>query len=62
MTKKHRKEVAVKKTYGGGIEYTEDGQDGRIRATEYMYAKRNGTWKRGGSAERSEEKGGIRNV
>ena len=37
----------------GGAECTEDG---RIGATEY--AGGNGTWKRGGSAEQSEEKGG----
>ena len=35
----------------------EDGRDGRIRATEY--AKRNGTWKRGGGEGRIEEKGEL---
>ena len=42
----------VKRRTDGGVECTEDGQ---IGATEY--ARGNGTRKRGGSAERSEEKG-----
>ena len=40
----------------GCAECTEDGRDRRIGATEY--AGGNGTWKRGGGAERSEETGG----
>ena len=41
--------VFVKETYGRDAEFTEDGQDKRIGATEY--AEGNGTWKRGGDAE-----------
>ena len=40
----------VKETYGRDAEYTEDGRDERIGATEY--AEGNGTRKRGGKAER----------
>ena len=46
----------VKETDGRNAECTEDGRDGRIGATEY--AGENGTRKRGGGAERSEETGG----
>ena len=42
--------IPVKETYGRDAEFTEDGQDGRIRATEY--AGGNGTRKRGRDAER----------
>ena len=52
--------TSVKETYGRGAGCMEDGRDGRIRAMEY--AGGNGTQKRGGSAERSEEKGEMRNV
>ena len=49
--------ICVKETYGWGAECTEDG---RIGATEY--AGGNGTRKRGGGAERSEETGEMRNI
>ena len=44
------------KTYRSSAEYTEDRRDGRIGATEY--AGGNGTRKRGGGLEQSEETGG----
>ena len=50
----------VKEMYGRIAGCTEDGRDGWIRAMEYAGGNR--TRKRGGSAERSEEKGEMRNV
>ena len=44
----------LKRRTDGCAGCTEDGRDGRIRATEYTGG--NGTRKRGGSAERSEKK------
>ena len=45
----------LKRRTDGCAGCTEDGRDGRIRATEYAGGNR--TRKRGGSAERSEENG-----
>ena len=47
--------MLLKRRTDGCAGCTEDGRDGRIRATEYTGG--NGTQKRGGSVERSEEKG-----
>ena len=42
-------EMLLKRRTDADAEYTEDGRDERIGATEY--AEGNGTWKRGGNAE-----------